>query len=43
MKEVRQIEAVVEAWQAGSPTKSAVKALRKFITEELSGWEANLL
>ncbi|MGB4802599.1 MAG: hypothetical protein WBV59_08070 [Anaerolineae bacterium] len=36
-------EAVVDAWKAGSPTKSDIKALKAFVTAELGGWGANLL
>jgi len=36
-------EAVVDAWKSGSPHKSDVKALRAFVTKELSSWGANSL
>lgn len=36
-------ETVLAAWQAGSPTKSDIKSLKAFITEELGGWGANLV
>ena len=36
-------ETVVDAWKAGSPTKSDVRSLKTFIAEELGGWGANLV
>ena len=36
-------EAVVDAWKVGSPTKSDIKALKAFVSEELGGWGADLL
>jgi hypothetical protein len=32
---------VMDAWKAGSPTKSDVESLRAFVAEELGGWGAN--
>ena len=33
----------MDAWKAGSPTKSDVESLKAFVAEELGGWGANLV